>query len=254
MTGIADYTKTCPEGVYEAEFKVTKEMTAGNEKMQPGDFARELEKITEAHLRSFGMNRKSLLEEKKIWVISWNDIRISRLPKVGETVILRVWAGKKRAGMFSRFYGCYSAQGEALAGASSFFTLIDAETRTIAAPTEKIEQIPVVSLANEGKLPKMIQVFPENFAQQTERVVAPDEIDKNGHLNNTHYIDWAEDVVKDACGEERMPTSVWIRYEKELLVNETVTLKYTMEKDKLYLQGFRGEELSFSVILSYKLL
>lgn len=253
MTGIADYTKTCPEGVYEAEFKVTKEMTAGNEKMQPGDFARELEKITEAHLRSFGMNRKSLLEEKKIWVISWNDIRISRLPKVGETVILRVWAGKKRAGMFSRFYGCYSAQGEALAGASSFFTLIDAETRTIAAPTEKIEQIPVVSLANEGKLPKMIQVFPENFAQQTERVVAPDEIDKNGHLNNTHYIDWAEDVVKDACGEERMPTSVWIRYEKELLVNETVTLKYTMEKDKLYLQGFRGEELSFSVILSYEI-
>lgn len=254
MTGIADYTKTCPEGVYEAEFKVTKEMTAGNEQMQPGDFARELEKITEAHLRSFGMNRESLLEEKKIWVISWNDIRISRLPKVGETVILRVWAGKKRAGMFSRFYGCYSAQGEALAGASSFFTLIDAETRTIAAPTEKIEQIPVVSLANEGKLPKMIQVFPENFAQQTERVVAPDEIDKNGHLNNTHYIDWAEDVVKDACGEERMPTSVWIRYEKELLVNEAVTLKYTMEKDKLYLQGFRGEELSFSVILSYKLL
>lgn len=253
MTGIADYTKTCPEGVYEAEFKVTKEMTAGNKQMQPGDFARELEKITEAHLRSFGMNRESLLEEKKIWVISWNDIRISRLPKVGETVILRVWAGKKRAGMFSRFYGCYSAQGEALAGASSFFTLIDAETRTIAAPTEKIEQIPVVSLANEGKLPKMIQVFPENFAQQTERVVAPDEIDKNGHLNNTHYIDWAEDVVKDACGEERMPTSVWIRYEKELLVNETVTLKYTMEKDKLYLQGFRGEELSFSVILSYEI-
>ena len=99
----------------------------------------------------------------------------------------------------------------------------------------------------------MIQVFPENFAQQTERVVAPDEIDKNGHLNNTHYIDWAEDVAKDACGEERMPTSVWIRYEKELLVNETVTLKYTMEKDKLYLQGFRGEELSFSVILSYEI-
>lgn len=253
MTGIADYTKTCPEGVYEAEFKVTNGMTAGNEQMQPGDFARELEKITEAHLRSFGMNRESLLEEKKIWVISWNDIRISRLPKVGETVILRVWAGKKRAGMFSRFYGCYSAQGEALAGASSFFTLIDAETRTIAAPTEKIEQIPVVSLANEGKLPKMIQVFPENFAQQTERVVAPDEIDKNGHLNNTHYIDWAEDVAKDACGEECMPTSVWIRYEKELLVNEKVTLKYTMEKDKLYLQGFRGEELSFSVILSYEI-
>ena len=253
MTGIADYTKTCPEGVYEAGFKVTEEMTAGNEQMHPGDFARELEKITEAHLRSFGMNRESLLEEKKIWVISWNDIRISRLPKVGEEVILRVWAGKKRAGMFSRFYGCYSVQGEALAGASSFFTLIDAETRTIAAPTEKIEQIPVVSLANEGKLPKMIQVFPESFAQQTERVVAPDEIDKNGHLNNTHYIDWAEDVAKDVCVEERMPTYVWIRYEKELLVNETVTLKYTMEKDKLYLQGFRGEELSFSVILLYEI-
>ena len=50
-----------------------------------------------------------------------------------------------------------------------------------------------------------------------------------------------------------MPVSVWIRYEKELLVNETVTLKYTMEQEKLYLQGFRGEELSFSVILSYEI-
>ena len=251
MTGIADYTKTCPEGVYEIRFEVTEEMTAGNERMRPGDFAREMEKITEAHLRSFGMNRESLLAENKIWVISWNDIRISRLPEVGESVILRVWAGKKRAGMFSRFYACYSARGEALAGASSFFTLINAETRTIAAPTEKIEQIPVVSLANEGKLPKMIQAFPEIFAHQTERAVASDEIDKNGHLNNTHYIDWAEDVAEDTCGENRMPTSIWIRYEKELLVNETVTLKYTMEKDKLYLQGYRGNELSFSVIFSY---
>ena len=44
---------------------MTEEMTAGNEQMHPGDFARELEKITEAHLRSFGMNRESLLEEKK---------------------------------------------------------------------------------------------------------------------------------------------------------------------------------------------
>ena len=175
------------------------------------------------------------------------------MPKVGEEVILRVWAGKKRAGMFSRFYGCYSVQGEALAGASSFFTLIDAETRTIAAPTEKIEQIPVVSLVNEGKLPKMIQVFPEDFEYQTDRVVLPDEIDKNGHLNNTYYIDWAEDVAKNTCGEDGMPVSVWIRYEKELLVNETVTLKYTMEQEKLYLQGFRGEELSFSVILSYEI-
>ncbi len=99
----------------------------------------------------------------------------------------------------------------------------------------------------------MIQVFPESFEQQTERVVAPDEIDKNGHLNNTHYIDWAEDVAKDACGEERMSTYACIRYEKELLVNETVTLKYTMEKADRICRGFVGKSLSFSVILLYEI-
>lgn len=251
MKGIPEFQKTCPQGAYEVTFDVTEEMADVTGQMHPGDYAREMEKITEKHLGSFGLSRESLKAENKIWVISWNDIHIDHLPQLGASVLLRIWPGKKRAGMYSRLYACYTTDGEPLAGASSFFTLIDAQSRKIAAPTERIKQIPVVSLENEAALPKMIQVFPETFSRETERIVSETEIDKNGHLNNTYYIDWAEAVAREHCGEMRMPKSVWIRYEKELLVNETVVLKYTMEQDKLYLQGYREGELSFSVILGY---
>ena len=72
--------------------------------------ARQMEKITEMHLSSFGIDYISLREEGKAWVISWTAIHINKLPAKGDTVILRMWPGKNKAVMYTRNYGFYTSR------------------------------------------------------------------------------------------------------------------------------------------------
>ena len=99
-----EFTVDCPEGVYEEVFEVTPSQADANGEMKISDLARKAEKSTEDHLGAFHMSRSELRSENKIWVISWNSIEILRRPKIGETVILRIWACKPEVGMYPRKY------------------------------------------------------------------------------------------------------------------------------------------------------
>lgn len=223
-----EYTGICPEGVYQKEF----EMTGLFGQVQPGDLAREMEKITEEHLGTFGMGRGELKAEGKIWVIAWTNISIVRMPKQGERVILRIWPGKMKTMMHTRRYAFYSVAGEPLACAASLFVQMDTQTRSFAEPTEKLKDMPVVVLPGEPGLPPMRLKFPD-LSQQVSRTVAPEEIDLNGHLNNTHYLDWVDSLVED----DRVPKSIWVQYIKELMEGQEVTLHYDLQEGVLYVRG-----------------
>ena len=237
------YTDVCPEGVFEKKFK----MSALCGKVRPGDLAREMEKITEEHLGVYGMSRGELKAENKIWVIGWTAIHINRLPEQGEQVILRIWPGKMKAVMHTRRYAFYSFDGEPLACAASLFLLMDSETRGVAEPTEKLQAVPVVVIPDEPKLPKMTVPFPEELSQQVVRTVAAEEIDLNGHLNNTHYLDWACALAEP----DRAPQFVWVQYAKELMEGQNVVLNYEKQDDSLYLTGLAEGEESFKLLMSY---
>jgi len=223
-----EYTAACPVGAFQKEFA----MTGLSGEVRPGDLAREMEKITEEHLGILGMSRDRLKAEGKIWVIAWTQIHISRLPKLGEQVILRIWPSRMKALMQVRKYAFYTADGEALACAASIFVMMDANTRSFAAPSEILKYLPVVEIPGEPELPPMRMNFPAELEQTLFRTVAAEEIDLNGHLNNTHYLDWTDDLT-----EGRVPTSIWVQYAKELLEGQQVDLQYGRQEETLYVRG-----------------
>ncbi len=239
----------CPNGACQILIEVTKDQTDENQTLRIGALARYMEDITRKHLNQYGLTREGFRTQGKIWVIAWTSIEIQRLPKLGEMLLLRIWSSKKRGGMYGRKYVFYTAQGEPLVWASSLFTLMDDKTRTLADPDEKLEEIPVVTQEQEQPLPKLIQPFPRELKHCKERVVLPQEIDQNGHLNNTHYIDWAGELRQEMHVEHPVPRHVWVQYKRELLEGQTVTLEYQYEDQTLYVKGSHGEDESFLVVM-----
>lgn len=237
-----EYTAACPAGVYQKKFP----MTGLSGRVRLGDLAREMEKITEEHLGILGLSRDRLKAEGKIWVIAWTQIHISRLPELGEQVILRIWPGKMKAMMQVRRYAFYTAGGEPLACASSIFVMMDANTRSFAAPSEILKYLPVVEIPGEPDLPPMRLEFPAELSKTLSRTVAAEEIDLNGHLNNTHYLDWADQLMKD-----RVPTSLWVQYAKELLEGQDVALRYDWQEDILYVRGIAEGRDSFLLAATF---
>lgn len=246
-----EYVEICPKGVFQKEIIVTEEQMDGSGFMGIGDLARQMEKITEAHLGLFGVDRESLNEEGKIWVIAWTAISIRRMPKSGEKILLRIWPCKRKSVLYPRKYAFYSREGEPLACASSLFILMDRETRSASGPSEKMQRIPVVTIPGEPKLPQMQMQFPETFAGKIERTVQPDEIDKNGHLNNTCYLDWAVQLSERLGLQDQIPDSVWVEYTKELLLGQKVTLNYQKQGESLFICGYADKEKCFSIRIDY---
>ncbi len=153
--------------------------------------------------------------------------------------------------MHSRKYAFYTDDGELLLETASLFALMDRETRQAAVEPESMKNAITVTVPNEPKAPKMMISLPDIFAFGSLRTVSSDEIDYNGHMNNSHYVDWVEDLIDDSYRENHPPKSVWIEYTKELLENQTALLQYDMKDDILYVRGMIGSETVFKVRITY---
>ncbi len=246
-----EYVKECPQGVLEKEIEITGEQTEDNGSMKLQALAKEMEKITEEHLSMFGIGREQLQREGRIWVVAWHSVWLCRLPKKGERILLRMWPSKNKSMMYTRKYACYTKTGEVLACTSSLFVLMDSKTREVSMPTKQMEQIPVVSVPGEPKTPKLRIDLPQFLPESIKRTVQPEEIDQNGHLNNTYYLDWAMDLAKGSGFEGKEPHFVWIRYSKELKEGQEAELYYGTQEDAFFVQGISRESESFLVKIEY---
>lgn len=244
---IPKYSKTCPEGMFQKIIETSDSQNNRTETIRLCELAKMMENLTEEHLDRIGMSQRVRQEEGKAWVIAWNSIFIQRMPKRGEKIDARIWPGKRKSVMSSRKYAFYTAEGEPLVGASALYVLMDVKNRSMAQPSEALKNLPVVMVEGEPALPGLSIPFPEVLSQKKERTVKPQEIDKNGHMNNTCYLDWIEELLDGRFLQNYTPQTVWIQYNKELLEGQTATLNYELQNNTLFVRGYSETTESFSL-------
>lgn len=248
-----EYTEECPEGVYELITDVNETQTDSNGIMRPGDLVRQIQVMVEKHLdRYSGTTVKALQDAALSWIIVWNELTIQRLPKAGEQICMRVWAGKKQLVMHTRKCAIYTMDGEPLVSMAALFILMDQKTRKMADDPPELEQQKIVKIPGEPKPPKMMMPFPEEFSDEIERTVQPEEIDKYGHMNNSHYLDWMDELRENTDLKGRNPQKIWIEYTKEMLEGYRVQLQYTVSENTLYLVGSSQGEQRFLIKAEYR--
>lgn len=246
------FTEECPNGMYEMTMEVGWDQVDSHGRMRIGDLARQMQILTERHYdRYSGSTMQALTDSGLSWIIAWSELQICRLPALGEQIRMRVWGAKKKAVMHVRKYAFYTMDGEPLVTTASLFVLMDQKTRQMAADPAGMEQTPVIRIPDEPNAPKMSMQFPDAYAQSLERTVAPEEIDYNGHMNNSHYLDWAECLPDEGYLGTHIPRRVWIEYTKELREEQKALLHYDIGSDILYVQGSCEGEPSFRIRLEY---
>lgn len=246
-----DFAQDCPAGVLQKTMLVTGRHTDARGRMRPGNLARLIGDAAVEHLALFGTELATLQAHGLLWVLARTALRVERLPHNGEIVLLRAWAGKEKHWMYPYRYVIYSAAGEALVSACSHWLLMDEATRSLAPPSDLMESIPAVSLPGEPKAPALQMVFPEELPGRRERTPLPGEIDLNGHLNNSHYLDWAAELPDEAFLREHALHSLWVEYSKEVLAGQSVNLLYGQDENTLFVRGQTGGEDSFSLKMEY---
>lgn len=246
------YHKICPEGVYEKEIKSSGCDAEAHCLRWPGEMAREMEKITAEHFIFLGIDLEELDAQNRLWVVAWSSIWIAEHPKGIDTMILRIWPGARKSVMCPRKYAFYTQEGKPLACASVLFVMMHSESRVLTTPTDQVAAILGVTLEGEPPLPDYQMVFPKRTARPVSRIVQKGEIDRNGHLNNTYYLDWAMELAEDLHLDTRTPHHIWVKYNKELVAGQKAELFYSYQKDVLYIHGISEGISSFMLAMDYR--
>lgn len=180
--------------------------------------------ISEHQLDQLGISQQQLVANYHVgWVITQYHIEVKRAPKVGETIIASTQAtGYNRFFCYRDFWIHDQARNE-LVSVKSTFVMMDIQTRKI---------IPVIKeiVAKFDLEPsKQIVRFPRiPHFDDTKTITSQDyrvryfDIDSNGHVNNTRYFDWMQDVLGFDFLQKHSLKTADVRYEREVHYGDVV--------------------------------
>lgn len=240
---ICDIKSSQAKGLYRESILIDRQYALG-------DLARLLQRTTENAMAALGIDISILKRKGLIWVLCFSEYRIRRMPSEGETLEICSWPGKERFNMYSRKYALNSPDGECLITCASLFSAVDRNTRKMTAPSDVGFVFPVLEFPDEPALPKMTEKGIATPLEQ-QHAVSIHEIDRNEHVNNSFYLDWAENLLGDSAEPPDRPVRrIWISYLKEIRMGETVKFQYGKEADTLFIKGLVGNEHCFKALLS----
>lgn len=142
-----------------------------------------------------GLGIEFLESHRRGWVLSSWQIIVHRYPKIGETIEVGTWPTG-----FDKLYGTRNfvmkdENGEILACANSIWVFMDMEKGRPTKPTE--EEIRAYELEPEFPMkyaPRKIDL-PEGWEEIPAFPVRKAQIDTNGHVNNSRYIEMALELL-----------------------------------------------------------
>lgn len=181
------------------------------------------------------------------WVLIKASLRMERYPRSVSEVRITTWPEPERRMFFPRYFIFEDENGERLGTASTLWTLMDTDTRTIVSPVSKGITVDTpekgpLSIPLPGKIK-----LPEGEIIHSTLEPKYSDLDINGHVNNSRYIDWLTDRIPLSLFEKGFIGELSVSYNKEIRMGETVSLEFSENNGQFRLAGKCGEQSCFTV-------
>lgn len=155
-----------------------------------------------------------------VWIVTEYKLDIVRLPHYAEKIEIETEAVAYNKLFCYRDFIIYGEEGEKIVAISSTFVLLDFDSR-------KAVQVPDGLVAPyESEKIKKVQRGPrfQHLENPTEHLTAVRffDLDMNGHVNNSKYLEWMYDALEPNFLNQHIPQTVALKYTKEIHQGSTV--------------------------------
>lgn len=234
--------------VYTKELKILAEHVTMTQRLRPSVLLRFLQEASIAHTEALGAGRAKTLDRGFLWVILNQHIEIYHMPVYDDLITVESWPGPTQHVLFPRFYRILNSRtGEVMVSGAANWIIIDAKTRKMIFPDANGISVPGIHREGELEIPPHIG-FPE-LTLLSEQKVTYSRTDINGHLNNTSYLDLAEDLLPVEVPRDHALKTIDISYKEEIRSEESFSIHYGQEESSWY---FKGEPGKFTLRLEYE--
>lgn len=181
----------------------------------------------EGHCQELSLGWETLQKQDLFWAVVRHRVQISRLPFVGETVTVKTWPMPTTRTAYPRACAGYDEKGNELFRCISLWVLMDCNTRTMVLPGKS--GVEVAGMLTGSELTPPASLTPQPYVNQVTRQVTFSQLDRNGHMNNTRYLDWVEDLLSSDFHRQNSPKELTICYLNEVREGQNVCLHYALQ-------------------------
>ena len=178
------------------------------------------------HCDELALSWDILQEQQLFWAIIRHKMQITRLPMEGETITVETWPMPTTRSAFPRATVAYDEQGNEVFRSVALWVLMNTQSRTMVLPGKS-------GIALEGsvtgkELAMPASILPKTLENSQTRIVRYSELDRNGHMNNTRYLDWVDDLLSADFHHGHPVREFTICYLSEALENQSVDLQWQL--------------------------
>lgn len=175
-----------------------------------------------------GISDKDMLERYNlVWIITDYDIDVIRVPKFGEEMTIETEALSYNRLFCYRRFTIYDEAGNAIINMLATFVLMDRDSRKVHAVEPKIvapyEAEFSKKLIRGPKYPELKDSTSKDYHVRFY------DLDMNGHVNNSKYLDWIFEVMGADFLMEHIPRKIHLKYVKEVRPGGQITSSYNLE-------------------------
>ncbi|MUK89000.1 acyl-ACP thioesterase [Ornithinibacillus sp. L9] len=174
------------------------------------------------------------------WVLMRIRVEIIRNPKLDEEIIIETWPQEPKKLEFERDFIVRDQEGNIIIRAVSAWVIMDVKER-------KLKRSSFISLTYPNVVEKRALDDPLGKLKSAgqlegayQKVIGYSDVDFNGHLNNSKYVDYMMDCFNLEDHRKYNVKSIEVNFTNEALPGETITLfKDTSQVDSnvVYIEG-----------------
>ena len=169
-----------------------------------------------------GVSDKAILEDYNlVWIITDYDIEVVRLPRFAEEITIETEALSYNRLFCYRRFTIYDESGQELIHMMATFVLMDRDSRKVHAVEPEIVA-PYQSEFNK-KLIRGPKYESLNEPISKDYHVRFYDLDMNGHVNNSKYLDWIFEVMGADFLTQYIPKKINLKYVKEVRPGGVIT-------------------------------
>ena len=242
------------EPIFSKEFEITDRCVDCFGNLKPAVILMFAQEVAGMHCVELACGYDTLRSQNLFWAVARHRVQITRLPKLGETIRVETWPMPTTRAAYPRSVVAYDEGGNECFRSISLWVLMNTETRAMILPGKS--GISVLGTLRGGELESPSNLLVRPRGSVCRRRVCFTDLDRNGHMNNTRYLEWVADLFPSAFHAGHTIREFTVCYLSEAREGQELSLRWELAEDScLYVdahrQGEEKEQRIFSVRIRF---
>ena len=214
---------------YQQNFTITDNCVDCFGRLKPSMILYYVQEVAGRHFDRISMDYDALAQKGMIWVIIRQKVQITRIPQRGETIRVETWPMPTTRVAYPRSVVAYDADGNEVFRSISIWVLMDIRSRSMILPGKSGVSVVGTLRGNELTAPNALPA--KNLLNHRSRSVGFTDLDRNGHMNNTKYMDWIDDLIPSAFHQEHDLKELTVCFMSEAREGQELSMQWGFLED-----------------------